>query len=93
MKQVKISVLACRAGLTGNFDSMNTLLTEALPTAGDLVGLSKNYQTDGTLKLNSFGRLFYKFTLKTGHFKHHNNDQIKLYNNSHKRVAIDTNVM
>ena len=35
-----------------------------------MVGLSKNLKTDGTLKLNRFRRLFYKFTLKASHCQH-----------------------
>ena len=41
-KQGEIFFVARWAGLVGSFDSMNTLLTEALATAGGLVGLSKN---------------------------------------------------
>ena len=63
MEQGEILIVACRAGLVGSFDSMNTLLTEVLPIAGGLVGLSENQQTDGTVTLKSFGRLLYKFTL------------------------------
>jgi hypothetical protein len=64
-KQGEIFCITYWAGLVGIFDSMNTLLTEVLPTAGGLVGLSENYQTDRTLGLNSSGRLLYKFTLIT----------------------------
>ena len=69
MKQVEVSIIAGWTGLVVSLHSFNTLFTEALPTAGGLVGLPKNQQANGTLRLNSFGWLFYKHTLNTSHFE------------------------
>ena len=47
------------------FDFLNAHLTEAISTAGNLVGLSENLQTHWTVTLNCSRRLLYKFTIKS----------------------------
>ena len=57
-------VLTARTRLTAPFHPFNTDLAEAIPTAGDLVGLTQNQQAQGTITLNYFWRSFNKLTIK-----------------------------
>jgi len=43
---------------------LNTLLTEAFPTASDLVRLSEYQQADGAVTLKARGRLYSELTVK-----------------------------
>ena len=49
------------------FCPFDTASTEALPTAGGLVGFSQNEQTDGALSLNPFRDLLCKLALYARH--------------------------
>ena len=48
-----------------SFESFNTHSTEAVATAGDLVGFTKGLKTHRALRFNSFWWLFIELTSKS----------------------------
>ena len=60
--------LTTRTGLLRRLDLLYTCPAEVLSTAGGLVGLSEDVQTNGTLRYEHFRRRFNEFTVKARHF-------------------------
>jgi hypothetical protein len=60
-------LLAGRAEHSRFPDTLDAGPAEALPTAGDLIGLSEDQQTDGAVGTNKVGNLFRELTLKPRH--------------------------
>ena len=63
----KLLGLTAGAWLFALLDFLQTSFAEVLATAGSLVGLSKDVETDGTLRHEDLGRWLHKITLKASH--------------------------
>lgn len=63
----KVPGLTTGAWLFLLLDFLQAGCTEVLATAGGLVGLSKDVETDGTLCYEDLGRWLHKLALKTSH--------------------------
>ena len=67
MEGVKVLFLTSGTRLAFVLNSLDTGSTETLPTATDLIRLTKDQQTDGTVALQHFRRLFCELAVKPRH--------------------------